>query len=176
MGCTPLISSLCQLLLKPICHKERGRKREGERKKKWWVGGGGHRWRVREGKGGRGGKERYKQRERDVQTKKGDFPEVLDKRICCYEEGQMLRVVLMVEGRRDGLRSPWEEGHIGGRRVVRRSGRVWGAQKEWLMMNLGYSGPVGLPIPISIPILLIHLPLNPLPNHQPSSPHLHAHL
>ena len=26
------------------------------------------------------------------------------------------------------------------------------------MMNLGYSGPVGLPIPVSIPILLIHLP------------------
>lgn len=24
MGCSPLISSLCQLLLKPICHKGRG--------------------------------------------------------------------------------------------------------------------------------------------------------
>lgn len=45
----------------------------------------------------------YKQRERDVQTKKGDFPEVLDKRNCCYEEGQVLRVVLMVGGGAGGM-------------------------------------------------------------------------
>lgn len=50
----------------------------------------------------KGGNERYKQRERDVQTKKGDFPEVLDKRNCCYEEGQVLQVVLMVGGGQEG--------------------------------------------------------------------------
>lgn len=39
------------------------------------------------------------------------------------------------------------------------------------MMNLGYSGPVGLPIPVSIPIMPLHLPTPPtpypLPNPQP---------
>lgn len=30
-------------------------------------------------------------------------------------------------------------------------------------MNLGYSGPVGLPISVSFPILLIHLPPTPYP-------------
>lgn len=57
----------------------------------------------RKGKGERGwGVGGHKQRERDVQTKRGDFPEVLDKRNCCYEEGQVLRVVLMVGGGKEG--------------------------------------------------------------------------
>lgn len=43
MGCTPLISLLCQLLLKPIFHKEKGRKQEEERKKYREGGCGGER-------------------------------------------------------------------------------------------------------------------------------------
>lgn len=31
------------------------------------------------------------------------------------------------------------------------------------MMNLGYSGPVGHPISVSFPVLLIHPPRHPLP-------------
>lgn len=63
-----------------------------------------------------GGGERYKQRERDVETKKGDFPEMPDNRKCYFEEGQVLWVVLVWEGgRRDGLPPPLGEGLIGGR-------------------------------------------------------------
>lgn len=90
-------------------------------------GGTRRRWRVREGKGGRGEREIYsKQRERDVETKSGDFPEVLDNRNCCFEEGQVLRVVLVVGGGQEGWVATtlgsgsyrWKTG------VVRRSGRV----------------------------------------------------
>lgn len=72
---------------------------------------------MREGVREKGGRERHKQRERDVETKKGEFSEVLDIRNCCFEEGQVLWVVLMVGGgsRRDGLPPPWGVGLIGGR-------------------------------------------------------------
>lgn len=52
MGCSPLISSLCQLLLKPICHKGRGvggEAKKGRDKSSGGTvgerGGGVHRWR-----------------------------------------------------------------------------------------------------------------------------------
>lgn len=99
-----------------LSQREREKTRRGERKSSDELGGG-----QMESESGKGG-ERYKQSERDVQTKRGDFPEVLDKRICYCEEGQVLRVVLMEGGEWEG----WAAITLG------RGSYTWtGGKEEW---------------------------------------------
>lgn len=79
----------------------------------------------------KGAKERHKQRERHVETKKGDFPAVVDNRNCCSEEGQVLRVVLMVGGGQEG----WVATTLG------RGSYRW---KRWKGWKGGVGGSEGL--------------------------------
>lgn len=82
MGYTPLISSLCQLLLKPICHKERDKMKRKE---------------------SRGWESEYaKRRGGSIDEEKGMWRQRLSWN-CCFEEGQVLWVMLSVgEGGEEG--------------------------------------------------------------------------
>lgn len=128
MRYTPLISSLCQLLLKPICHKERDKIKRRERREE------GERVSMQNRGGGQ-----YRQRKANVETK--TFLKLL-----FWGGASVMGDV--------GCRRGWGRGvgfyRLGDQvlnvedRDVRSSGMVWGALQKWLMMNLGYSGPQGL--------------------------------
>lgn len=84
MGSTPLISSLCQLLLKPICHKERDKMKRREKRAE------GERVSMQNGEGG------------SIDGEKGMWRQRLSWN-CCFEEGQMLWAMLSVgEGGEEG--------------------------------------------------------------------------
>lgn len=171
------------------------REREKTRRREKKVPGRGvwrgetHRWRVR-GERTKGGIYRDINRKEEIsRQRRVSFPKMLDQRNCCFKAGQVLWVVLFflllffccffcwsvcfvfvrLYVSRAGVAITLGTGSCGRKAgVARRSRRVWGAQQEWLMMNLGCSGPMGLPIHVSIPILLIH---PPPPTQSPSPRH-----
>lgn len=128
MGRSPLISSLCQLLLKPICHKETDKRKRRERRAEGeGVSMQNRAWgAVQTGKG-------------NVETK--IFLKVLFwGGVCVVGHAECGRGW----GRAVGCH------HLGVRalKVHERFGRssemVWGTLQKPFMMNVGYRGPLGL--------------------------------